>query len=138
HDVGLAVAVSIFGVENIGRCAHERAFAPGHHTSRKRNCVQEQRGFVKSSIAVDVLQKFYPTTWFAFAVETRGIIVHFADPELAVGREINGYGINHQRLTSSELDFQIGSSAKRSKGFGRTFRWRKLGFFRIEKKLLWH
>ena len=84
------------------------------------------------------MQKFDATTRFAIAIETRGVIVHFADPEVAIRTEIDGYGINHERLASSQFYLQVGFCAKSGQSFGRILRRRKLGLFSIEMKFPGH
>src|SRR5207253_8675968 len=67
-------------------------------------------------------------------IETRGIIVHFADPEFAIRTKIDGHGINHQWLACSQFYLQIGFGAKTRESFSRIFRRRKLGLFRIRSE----
>ena len=126
--VGLAVAVAILGVEDVGRRGDEHAVPPGHEAGGKRQAVEERRRLVVAAVAVRVLEEPDHAAGLALAVDAQGIVAHLDDPELAVGAPVQRDRVLDQGLAGGQLDLEPRRDADRVE--------RGLGRFRLPRHVL--
>ena len=98
--VGLAVAVAVLGVEDVGRAGDEHAVAPGHDAGRERQAVEEVGRLVVPAVAVGVFEDPDDAPRLPLAVDAERVVAHLDDPELAVGAPVEGDRVLDQRLAA--------------------------------------
>ena len=95
--VGLAVAVGVLGVENVGSARDQNAIAPRHHAIRKAQVVEKHGRAIVAPVAVDVFQISHAAAVPAVAIDAARIVAHLGHPErpsgpqaMAIGSITNG------------------------------------------------
>ena len=106
--VGLAVAVAVLGIEDLGGAGDEQPVPPGEQAGREAEAVEEGGGLVVAAVAIGVLERADDAARLALAVAAEGIVAHLDDPEPAVGAPVEGDRVGHQRLAGDELDREAG------------------------------
>ena len=101
--VGLAVAVSVLGIEDIGGSAYKDAFSPCHDAAWEVESGKEHGRMIVSTIIVTILEKANDTTWRPLAVDPRGIVPHLGHPEFAVSSPVEGNGIKDLWFARDQL-----------------------------------
>jgi hypothetical protein len=101
--VGLAVAVAVLGVEDVGGAGDDDAIPPGNHAGRESQPVEEDGHPVIAAVAVGVLQDADQASRLPLTVDPEGIIAHLHDPEPAVGAPVERDRVPHQRLRGGQL-----------------------------------
>src|SRR5436190_6065773 len=101
-QVSFSVAISIFRVKYIWRCAYDHSLAPGDDACRKIQPFSKHRRFIKYPIVVCVLKESDGAARFPFAIDSQRIIAHFHDPELSISAPfkadwaLNKWFLGHQ------------------------------------------
>ena len=123
--VGLAVAVGVLEVEQVGRRAHVDAAVPAGDGGRHRHVGGEQRALVVDAVAVGVLEHpdAAPFAGRAAGPSSRaGVLVvlgELGDVEPPVLVEVDRHRAAQQRLGGDQLDVEAGPGHDRPLRLGR-------------------
>src|SRR5579872_992389 len=134
--VGLAIAVGVFGVENVRSGRDENALAPGQDAGGVGD-FEKDRCLVVAAVAVGVFESSDLPAAFEerigvfcrrFVVfDSQRVIAHFDDPQFAIGSEGERNGVKNERLGGHQLDFESGLHANAAA--------RRLGRARLRRKV---
>ena len=125
-DVGLAVAGAVFGINDIGGGGDEDAFPPAHDAGWEVEISEEEGGLVENTIAIGIGEQTHASS--GSTVEAGRVVGHFGDPELPVGRPVNGNRVLHQGFGCHELDLVAIGNVNGLEGIGRRERFGDLSF----------
>src|SRR5262245_37686559 len=121
--VGLAVAISVFGIENVGGGRDENSLSPGKDASGEAD-FEKNRGFVVVAVAVDVFEKANLSGWFTRSRSQR-VVPHLDDPQFSVGPEGERNWVENERFGGHQLDFETGADTNGLQGRRGGFRLRR-------------
>ena len=113
--VGAEVAVGVMREPEVGRCGHEDAVVEHLHGARQHETVHEDRGLVHPAIPVRILEHddaAYRAV-LAGALQVRHEAAHLDDVHAAVGIEVDGDGILHERFRRHEFQAVSGQQVKK-------------------------
>ena len=105
-DVGLAVAVGVLGVNDVGRRADQHPLLPHGDAVGKVDVVEKDGRLVELAVAVRAFEQPHAPSWLIVPFDAVRIVVHLGHPELAVRPKIDGHGRRDQRLGRDQFDLQ--------------------------------
>ena len=102
--LGLAVAVGVFEVDDVGRVANDGAFLPDEHVGGKLQAIAEGRRLVVAAVAVAIGQHLDAAVGSEFVVGVTIVVGHLGDPHPAVGTKVDRHRVGHQRFGGGDFD----------------------------------
>ena len=91
--IGLAIARRVPQENYIRRRRYNDTVAPGEYPRRKVESLRKEGALLKMSILVNVFQHTHPATRRPVAIEAKGIVRHFHDPESPGRVPIERHGV---------------------------------------------
>ena len=91
-NVGLAVAVGVLGINDVGGGTDQHALLPRRDAVGKVDLVEKDGRLVVLAVAVGVFEQTDAAARLIIPLEAGGVVEHFGDPQFAVRTEVDGDG----------------------------------------------
>ncbi len=126
-NVGLAVAVRVFHVQDVRRAGHNQAALPGHDPADRQNVIGKHGGAVDLAVSIRVFEQPDARAGGLAGRRVLGIIHHLRDIDFSVLVEDHLHRAHHLGFGGEKLRVEVVAEANRFQRILRTERF----FFRV-------